>query len=357
MEYDSPMSFIRSRDELLTDYLREQITTGQMTPPLPSSRDWAKNLGVGCKTLSRSLQTLEREGLIELKPRLGTFLRNQTPRKHPPSVEKILRLVYHGSDYTDFLVRNRWCDLLFFLSQSLKRHGIHLVLEKCTDARLRAIRTLPQPCGHRELLLLRSLSESNQRLFSESSRPSLVFGYRPPEINLPYVNFDLEGAIRHATHRLYRKGCTQVWLLVNQGKAYGVQSQRNAFSAACRTWPRQPVSSEIVSLPARQEALLAVLKRFSFRLQKGHGIIVLAPIIFTTIVSAILRSRGNMLQDLQMISVGGMPDPSSIWPEETHYYISVDSAIKAITHTAVHFFETGVLPKMTKTIPLEISKR
>lgn len=357
MNHSSKTNFLSFRDERLTDYLREQIATGKLSPPLPNSREWAKSLGIGCRTLYRSLHTLEREGVVEIIPRKGIFIRSTIQEPLASPAENIVRLVYQGSDCTDFHMRNRWCDLLFFLSQRLKLHNIHLLLEKCTDARLRAISKIPQSECPRELLILRSLSERNQRLFANSARPSLVFGYRPPEISLPYVNFDLEGAIRHATHRFFRRGYRHVWFLVNQSKSYGVQRQRDAFSAACQSWVRQPVSGEVISIPIQPDAQLDALKRFSSRPREKHAILVLAPLIFTTVVVALLRHRRDLLEDVEMVSVGGMPDPASIWPDETHYCISIDSAIKTITHAAAHFFQTGIVSNVSKTIPLEISKR
>lgn len=351
------MSFLRSRDELLTDYLREQISTSKVTPPFPNSRDWAKSLGVGCRTLYRSLHTLEGEGLIQIIPRKGILLKRDNGQRVSPQTLKTVRLVYQSGDQTDFHMRNRWCDLLFFLSQSFRLHDIHLVLEKCSDSRLRAISRVPKADCRHELLILRSLSERHQRLFGDCDRSSLVFGYRTPGIDLPYVNFDLEGAIRHATHRFFRSGHSHVWLLVNRSKSHGVQRQCDAFSDACRSWSSQhPRSGEVVFIPMKPESQLQALTRFSSRPKKKHGIIVLAPLIFSSVVVALLRDRGNIFDDVEIVSLGGMPDPSSIWPVSSHYNISIDSAIKEITHAAVHFFGRGVVLKTSKTIPLEVSQ-
>lgn len=351
------MSFILSRDELLTDYLRDQISTKKIAPPFPNSRDWAKKLGIGCRTLYRSLHSLEAEGLIEILPRKGVVLKCENDPVIERPLIKTVRLVYQSGDHTDLYIRNRWCDFLFFLSQRLKLHDIHFVLEKCTDRRLRTISRVPKNECFQELLILRSLREEHQRLFSECERPCLVFGYRLPEINLPYVNFDLEGAIRHATHRFFRRGCSHVWLLVNRCKSYGVHRQREAFSDACRSWSSQrSVSGEIVSVPIEPELQLQALARFSSRPKNKHGILVLAPLIFSTVVLSLLRDRGNIFNEVEIVSLGGMADPASVWPETVHYNIEIDAAIKAITHAAVHFFKRGTLSKTCKTIPVEISR-
>lgn len=349
------MGFLHSRDEQLTAHLRGQILHGELADPLPSTRAWAKQLGVGSRTLQGALHRLAREGVVTIKPRQGIAISGEVKNPPPTSTLKTVRVVYQNRDYSDSHTRSRWGDLLFLLAQRLQAHGIQLTLEKCTDARLRAISRGAKQDHWHELLLLRSLSEKHQHLFQESARPSLVFGHCAPGIYLPYVNFDLDGAIRHATRRFSRLGYSRIFFLINQALAHGVQRQQEIFLTACQSWARRPIHGEVVTLPLQTEAQFQVLRQFSSSLRKNDAVLAAAPVPLSALITTLLKYRGDVFSGIGIVSVGGRSDPPSLWPPPVHYNIPVDSALKVITHAAVHFFETGVLPRIAKTIPLEIA--
>ncbi len=241
------------------------------------------------------------------------------------------------------------------LSQRLQPHRIQLILEKCTDIRLQAISRVKEKNYRHEFLVLRSLSEKNQLHFHHSGRPALVLGHCAPGIDLPFVNFDLEGAIRHAIRHFSRLGRQQIYFLINEGAAYGLHRLRDAFVTACQSWPHRPISGKIVCIPREPAAQFHELHRFSSSLQKMDGVLVMAPVNFAAVITTFLRYRGDIFPEIEMISVGSAADPPVSWPPAMRYYIMLEPAIKAITHAAVHFFETGFLPKLSKIIPLEIS--
>jgi hypothetical protein len=258
--YCRRMSFLRSRHEQLADHLRGQIARGQLREPLPNTRDWASQLGVSCATLYEALNTLKREKLIVVRPRQGIKIIARTNSPPVARDAKVVRIVYRGSDYPEFFAYANWCGLL---SQRLQTHGIQLSIERCTDVRLHALARSgnARDRSPNELLFLRSLSEKYQRLFAKSGRPSLIVGYPAPGISLPYVTCDLEGAIRHAAHSLFRHGFTRVVLLINRVRIHAVQRQCDAFEAACASWPHQPVRGEIVRVPLLPATQVATLHR------------------------------------------------------------------------------------------------
>jgi GntR family transcriptional regulator len=60
----------------LAESLRERILTGQLAPgvQLPSERELSEEAGISRMTARQGLAYLEREGLLEVKPGIGTFV-------------------------------------------------------------------------------------------------------------------------------------------------------------------------------------------------------------------------------------------------------------------------------------------
>jgi DNA-binding GntR family transcriptional regulator len=58
----------------VADRLREQITSGELGPKLPSHMDLAEQMGVAPRTIDRALKVLRDEGLIETRPGRGVFV-------------------------------------------------------------------------------------------------------------------------------------------------------------------------------------------------------------------------------------------------------------------------------------------
>lgn len=349
------MDLLNSRAGQLADFLRDQLSRGELAEPLPNTRAWAQRLGVGCRTLYGALHILERERWIVIRPRQGiSILARPEPSSSPPAA-KAVRILYRGLDYPEFWVRERWGELFFLLSQSLQPHGIALRVERCTDARLRTICAAPARAGFRELLLLRSCPAPYQRQVARSGLPALIFGHRAPGVDLPYINYDLEGAVRHAVHRLLRRGVQPLYFLVEGGKAHGVERQSAAFRSACESWPHPPAGGEIVPISIRPDSQLDLLRRFAARVRKKCGILVAAPVSSAGVVLALLERRIKVPGDAEMVLIGGKPEAAFVSPTSVRYDISLEAGVKNITRAAVHFFETGAMPEVSKTIAMEIS--
>ena len=85
--------------------LRERIVSGQLAPQekLPSARDLSVELKVNFLTISKVYQHLEREGLVEFRRGLGTFVsaqqktRSLTEKRKliAPAVEQVVTEAKH----------------------------------------------------------------------------------------------------------------------------------------------------------------------------------------------------------------------------------------------------------------------
>jgi len=344
------MSFLRSRAEQLADHLRGQIQRGELVEPLPNTRDWARQLSVSCTALYEALHTLSREKLIVIAPRKGVRL-NPTRSAAVTTEPRIVRLVQRGADYPDLVVS---AHLWGLLSQRLQAQSIQFSVEKCTDRRLRELCDRSTDESKGELLLLRSLSEEYQRMFWRSGKPCLLVGYPSPRVPLPYVTTDLEGAIRHATNAFLRRGFRRLHLLINRVHIPAVERQCQAFTQACVAWPRSPeVAGGVRRVPLQPDAQLAALVRFAAQVRKGDAMIVVGALSIGAVMTSLLARGMRIPADVELVAVDAPPASLVVWPPPVHYTSSTDGMVAQITRAAAHYFKTGKVPDVRKTIAIE----
>ena len=89
----------------LQQQVQQRILTGQLADgeQLPSVRDLSAQLGLNPLTVSKVYQLLEREGFVETRRGLGTYVSHQTPalrlearrRQVEPAVEQLVTEALH----------------------------------------------------------------------------------------------------------------------------------------------------------------------------------------------------------------------------------------------------------------------
>ena len=89
----------------LQQQLQQRILAGQLRreDQLPSVRDFSAQLGVNPLTVAKVYQNLEREGFVETRRGLGTFVSHQSPalkvearrRQVAPAIEQLVTEAMH----------------------------------------------------------------------------------------------------------------------------------------------------------------------------------------------------------------------------------------------------------------------
>ena len=89
----------------LQQQLQQRILVGQLRhgEQLPSVRDFSAELGINPLTVTKVYQILEREGFVETKRGLGTYISHQSPslkiearrRQIDPAVEQLVAEALH----------------------------------------------------------------------------------------------------------------------------------------------------------------------------------------------------------------------------------------------------------------------
>lgn len=240
------------------------------------------------------------------------------------------------------------------LRQALARRGIELRWETCSPARLREIAR--QSGNGRELLLLASVPPVYQRLFATAAKPVLVLGEVAPGLSLPFVNVDQAAAVRHATFHLLQHGCRHVVLAHINVAAAGIRSAGEAFRSAGKAWTRHPVTLQEVAMALDLPSLMSATRRLATAVRPRTGIIVLAPVPVSMVVTALWHAGVAVPEQAEVVALFHSAEGTQLYPSPTHYPYPVAAVVRHLTAAAVDYFETGQLPTVKKTIPAEQAK-
>ena len=343
---------LHSKPHQLAEFLRQSIRDNTLTLPLPGVRLWSQQLGVSRRTLHAALHTLQSEGWLTLHPR-GTRL-NPPPTKLASKRQSTLKQVRWLTDAAHRQNQQTLHHTFDLLYERLKVRGISLKAESCTPTRLREIARQPNVSG--ELLLLGSLPPTYQRLFAAMAKPALVLGEVATGIELPSVNVDQAGAVRHATFRALRQGCSRVVLVHMNTTAPGMRSTRNAFTAACKEWTRLEVTSQFITTHLDRPSLHNTMRRLATRIIEPTAILVLSPVPISMVVTALLQHGIAVPKQAEVIALLHPESAVQLYPTPPAYLWPMKPVVRQITAACEQFFTSGRLPVGGEAIAAELSK-
>lgn len=345
--------FLQLRAEQLAIYLRNLIEQGKLCDPLPPTRAWSERLGVGRDSLLQALGRLEREGLLRVRHN-GTTL---SPALRP------LGKVAQGRICTVRLIclhAITWTvhydvHLITRLFELFSRDEIHFTIEQCSPAGMRSLaRSEENPD---ELLLLYSVPATYHRMFLRGRRSSLVIGLPPRAGGLPSISVDQEGALRHATLSLLRRGFSSLYCVSIRCASPGSSRMTAVFEETCREWGHQPIRPQTVLLAPDLAALLSDAERFAMRLTPRCGVLVMAPVPLTLIQSILLLRGIKVPSEVELIAMYHPPISLFVHPAPIHYTFQSATLAKAILRIALHYFGTGQMPRIRNLIPIKVVRR
>ena len=343
------MPFHGGRAEQLASFIREQILRKELSNPLPSSRVWCRQLNVGRPNLLRALHILEHAGLVTITANGAAIVPFKADAKsHPLSHSRLARFLFLGRNYPELQHDTKW---LFTLSEGMQNSGIRLSLERCGSMRLG---TIASQRPHRdELCFLHSLPGSYQRLFMDRKRPAVVIGYTGENITLPFLTPDLEGSTRHATLRLLRRGLKHIVLINLANREAGITKSIESFKAACTQWPHQPVRADVVRVWNDITSLRSTMEKLAVKMKEPCGFIVFSPVSVGILATALLQRGISIPEKAEIVAIEHCPDEISLSVPITLYGFPTRRFAKAILDSADHYFETGKVPVVDKTLDLD----
>lgn len=342
------MNFLRDRCEQLANFLRDGILQGEYPVPLPPTRVWCQQLGVGRPTLLRALQILNAEGLISMTKR-GAILKsvNRRPKPELHAATKVVRILTYGDTGGNFEME------IIRLSEQLQIQGIRLVVESCNLPRLKSIAAQPQ--NPWELCCLLSIPIGYQKYFFHRKDSVLVIGFTNSGFPLHYLTPDLMGSTRHATHGLLRQGFKHLVMLNRVANTAGVAQCVETFKTTCANWRTQPIQADIQLIHCDYGSMRNAIKKLVNKIKGPFGIVTHAPISVGILVSALLQKGFKIPEQVSIRTIEYRLEEVQFCVPIIQYQVSIDRYTKEILHAALHYFETGKLPETKKILPMSVT--
>jgi len=343
-------NFRRKRSENLADFLRERIRHGELTNPLPSTRLWCLQLGVGRPNLLQALKVLEHDGLVSITRR-GVSLKPQKARgkKTASPLPRILRVLYFNRNAPHL---RHDCEWVSALSERLSTDGIHVSVESCSVGRLR---TLAGQATDNELCVLMAIPPEYQKLFQEHKKPAFIVGYPGEGIALPYFTSDLDGTVRHATQSLLRHGFKHLILINSSHRAAGINKSVDVFKNVCAQWPHQPVRSEVALTWRDITSMRTSLGRIAQKISEPCGLVIFSPISVGILITSLLQAGVQIPKQAEIMAIEYLSEEVQFSVPVTRYAFPSEYCIKQLVEVARQFFDTGEVPLINKKLSLKVT--
>ena len=258
-----PALSLRSRlAERLREALRAEIRSRRWVGVLPSERHLSREFQVGRPTLHLALRSLQREGIVRGRPgKPWEIVEQAAPAFRAPKRRAevvFLRNAQIKPDLTSIL------PFIDTLRQKLHRLGFDLsVVDALMHGAKRLDKTLSEiDAEHRpSFYMVFSVPVEVHRWFQGRDVPTLIFGWRSPEIRLPALDFDTVTTMRHAVEYLVRHGHRRIVLLMNPPRATGDDKIIDAFESTCEQHAFVGVTGTIQTSLARPSEVKAAVRR------------------------------------------------------------------------------------------------
>lgn len=340
-------SFSRCKSEHLADHLKTAIRQGHLRDPLPSLREWSTMLDVSGGTLQSALKILKREGWIRSLPKKGYYLARRKSPVPSPHLRSV-RWIRHSA----FRRFPRAEDSAADVSQKLNAKGIRFQIEYWDDSHIQTIcKTKANPA---EMLIFSNVNLTQQRII-QTRNNALLIGLPLPGINLPYISCDVYPAIRHAIHYLLRRGHERIELLNLSGqKVHESISRLEEEFSGIREHSHRHFEGGITLIPNKYTEQCRAIQKLASQFRGRQGIIINLP-ISPALLMTILQSRGVKIpEQVEILPVNCMPYQLEVYPPLQHYPYPVKQIAGNICKAALHYFETGAVPRLQKLIPLTL---
>lgn len=336
---------LQSRVEQVADYLRGQLTRGELVAPLPGTREWSRKLGVSRSTLDAAVKLLEREQWMKITAQGIALRENKLPVRSRAARPRIRWLL----DSAQKIPPQNYIAAAGLVQNRVRLKGIEVDWELCHPARLREI-ARSRTTGN-DLFVLASLPPAWQRLFRAAKKAVLVLGDVAKDLDLPYLNADLSGAVRHGVFQLLRSGCTRVELINLRHPAAGIANAATAFAEAVKAWP-EAVPSRILTTALDRHSLLTAMRRLVATRTACLGCVVVAPVPVGMVVTALLADDRKFPGQARVAAVFHSDDAVRLCAPLWHYPWPGRALVAKISAMAEAYFATGRLPASRTLTPV-----
>lgn len=342
---DSPKQPLRTRlAERVRDALRAEIQKGQWQKHLPSERYLSQEFQVGRPTLHEALCSLQREGLVEGRPKKPWLLISRSvPAPHRGKRWEgvvLLRNARAKPDLTSVL------PLIDSVRHKLHHLGLDLVVvDAFTHGAKRLDKTLSEiDADYRpSFYFLLSVPADVHRWFQKHDLPTLILGCRTPDVRLPAIDSDPGPTVRHAMEYLFRRGHRRIALLLSVGGVGDTRITRN-FEKCCRQHNVDGFHGTLRTIAAHPATVQSAVRKFFERTPFPTAIIANDLEVMVALYATLGELGLSIPRKVSVISTGYWPLLDYLSPMPTNYLVPWDRMATLAVRIVGNYQRLGVWP-------------
>jgi LacI family transcriptional regulator len=333
--------------------LKEWISTGILSEVLPGELRLKARLGVGRDTLRLALKLLTEEGWVQPvsrgQQRRAHARHMPPPKKSEPSQLPVLFLSPHPVEARVTLLEMEDTQVrLAEQGRSLRFVSPRIFHLKHPASQLeRLVRAHPSAAW-----ILYITTEAIQHWFEQRRIPTFLYELPFPDVRLPFVASDWEGAAFHAGIQLIRKGHRVIGLLEYQEQRPGLVAEERGLERALAT-----VASEGRLLRFKDDRTPVSIARSleaAFSLQvRPTAIVVTDTSQLLTCYSWLVSKGIRVPADISLVSLANDSWFDDLYPRVCYYQPDTRFMSRQIAQRVLELVQTGKVTKKSLRIQLK----
>lgn len=330
----------------VADIVRREIKNGEWGEFLPGELELCSRLKVSRPTLRSALETLRRDGLIEVsqgrRRRIVARDRARVTSRESKIVGVIASIPYHTLSAFSLFLLNELQTHLHDAGYKLEVHANARFSHANPTRALESLSEQLQPAGW----VLIGPTKGVQRWFFARQHPVLVLGGTDKGFELPCLGVDYRAVTRHAVGMYLNRGHHRVGLMIPEGpEEIGENPTKQGFlegfSRAEGSTAYQP---HIVAHNATVEGIRAALNTAMKSNAPPTGLLISRPKHVLTAMSHLMNSGIRIPDDMSIISLGNDPVLDEMTPRIARYVINWDAYARRAARLTIQMVTQGALP-------------
>lgn len=320
--------------------LRENLTSGMWIDHLPSERALSEQLGVSRSTLRTALDSLRREGWLEMEHGRPTRILKSSHRSPARRSNVALLTPVPLSAMPPFVLY--WLDeLRDELAAVSCQLEVHVARTCYAPQPARALESLVRRAPAAAWVLYRS-THPMQRWFQEHALPCLVAGSCVAEIELPSVDVDYRAICRHAAGWLFSHQRRRIALVLPDSGHAGDIASEQGFHEAFNCTRTKEAAAFVLRHNGTPSHIATVLDGALRASDRPDGFIVARSTHVVTVVTHLQHRSIRLPADATVVSRDDDAFLQSILPPIPRYVPNPSQFARHISRAALELARNGV---------------
>jgi DNA-binding LacI/PurR family transcriptional regulator len=326
------------------EFLRRDLQRGRWRDHLPSERELCEQLQVSRITVRAALETLRREGWIEVSQGQRRKIVGQPAAPSSQGsrvVGLLLPMPLHSLSALSLFLIGELQAHLHDAGYRLEVHAHERFGVRNPAAALEEITRRSDT----ECWIIHGGTAAIERWFAARRHRAIIVGWNGEPVLLPCLGVDYRAICRHAVGVLLSKGHLRLALVLPAMDLPGADAFEQGFRGGFGAPGSRPDAQGRVARHNGSVAGLSGTLRSLLRSpQPPTGLIVVRPKLVLTAMTYLLSTGRRVPQDVSLLSTGYEPYMDNLFPSVAHYRIHWPAFARRLFRMVLRLSTAGTLP-------------